>query len=430
MHRLRAVSGLFALAVCVSACTTEAICDCIAPDPLATRVEVTDSLPSLFAGDTLRLYASASTATGVSAHGVAWTSQNTAIATVDGSGIITGVAPGTVTIRATVDTAKVDVPVVVIPPPSHSATQLSYAIRTAPGNFSLRIANVDGSPARTLVGPNGSAGSVYHGWSRDGSLFFSQLQNVTLRTTTITDAAGTVVHDLTGFPEIFPNEPAPDFSPDNGQLIYTEGTTTARQVRFMLLPMKLVTSHAFVGSVYGPSWSPDGRRWAAIQRVSNLFRLVVARADGTGERIIPMNAAELGIPRWSLDGRYIAMTLGDKIAIVTPDARVSTTVGSCATFSSCTASFVTWSPDGKSLAYLRIGQPGAVSQVVVRPIFGLTEVAIPGGGAPSWSPDGQWIAFAPLNSGASPAIQLVHPDGSGLKPLNADTDVGSPIWRP
>jgi WD40 repeat protein len=398
----------------------------VVPDPLATRVGVTDSLPSLFAGDTLRLYASATAGAGASSHAVTWSSLNAAVATVDASGIVTGVAPGTATVRATVDTAKVDVPVVVLSPSTHAATQLSYLI-TAPGNFTVRVANVDGSIARTLTGPGGVADVGRHGWSPDGALLFSQLEKVTARTTTVTDASGAVVHDLPSFPEIFPNEPAPDISPDNARVIYTSGTTTSRQVTFMTLATKSVTLHSFIGSVFGPAWSPDGRRWAAVERIGGVFSLLVARADGTGERLIPMNAATLGFPRWSPDGRYIAMALDHQIAIVTPDARVSTTVGGCGTGvgTDCSVDWVSWSPNGKSLVYSKETQG-----VIVRPVFGSSEVVVGSGLFPDWSPDGVWIAFVTLGSGTTSPIQLVHPDGTGLKPLNSDVNVGRPIWRP
>ena len=75
---------------------------------VAATVQVTPSSGVVSTGATRQLSATARDAGGnlLTGHLVAWTSLNPAIATVNASGLVTGVAPGTATIQAVVDTAR------------------------------------------------------------------------------------------------------------------------------------------------------------------------------------------------------------------------------------------------------------------------------------------------------------------------------------
>jgi uncharacterized protein YjdB len=74
----------------------------VTPGPVAS-VTVAPQNPSVREGATLQLTATTRDASGAVVTGrmVTWTSSNTAIATVSGTGMVTGVAPGTATITAT-----------------------------------------------------------------------------------------------------------------------------------------------------------------------------------------------------------------------------------------------------------------------------------------------------------------------------------------
>ena len=71
----------------------------------ASTVAVSPAADTLFSGDTLRLTALASDANGHAIAGArfSWKSSDTAVAAVDASGLVTGVAEGTATITATAD---------------------------------------------------------------------------------------------------------------------------------------------------------------------------------------------------------------------------------------------------------------------------------------------------------------------------------------
>jgi len=75
---------------------------------LAATVQVTPASSAVQVGTTAQLTATARDANGniLTGHAVTWTSLNTAVATVNGSGMVSGANVGNVTIQALVDTAK------------------------------------------------------------------------------------------------------------------------------------------------------------------------------------------------------------------------------------------------------------------------------------------------------------------------------------
>lgn len=75
-----------------------------APDPTVASVSVTSATGSVAPGGTLQMTAVAKNAGGTTLTGqtATWSSSATGTATVDGSGLVTGVANGTATITATI----------------------------------------------------------------------------------------------------------------------------------------------------------------------------------------------------------------------------------------------------------------------------------------------------------------------------------------
>jgi TolB protein len=112
-----------------------------------------------------------------------------------------------------------------------------------------------------------------------------------------------------------------------------------------------------------------------------------------------------------------------------------------------------WSPDGKQIVYEHDTADGSSSIWIVDALGGNPHpiVSCPGAGVlancvgvfnPSWSPDGQWIAFelvlGPFDQTGNPAddtIWAVHPDGNGLRQITHRTQSGvssdgNPQWSP
>ena len=94
----------------------------------------------------------------------------------------------------------------------------------------------------------------------------------------------------------------------------------------------------------------------------------------------------------------------------------------------------TVSPDGERVAFLT-KRYSLLNQVAVLELAtgAVTRVLVDtvAHGAPSWSPDGEWIAFnRSWNCSCHPSIWKVRPSGADLTPLGASTNGHSPAWSP
>jgi uncharacterized protein YjdB len=105
------------------------------PTPVVTTVVVSPSLPQVAVGVTVTMTAEVRDQNGgiLADKTVTWNSANAAIATVNASGVVTGVAAGSTTITATVEGKSGIATVFVAPPPVASVTVASPASALAVG---------------------------------------------------------------------------------------------------------------------------------------------------------------------------------------------------------------------------------------------------------------------------------------------------------
>src|ERR1700687_5017733 len=71
-----------------------------------------------------------------------------------------------------------------------------------------------------------------------------------------------------------------------------------------------------------------------------------------------------------------------------------------------------------------------VSHIYIAPADGTADprgVLDGPGNVPPWSPDGKWISYSP-NRGFSSGVSIVHPDGTGLRPVSENG--GWAVWWP
>lgn len=149
----------------------------------------------------------------------------------------------------------------------------------------------------------------------------------------------------------------------------------------------------------GPSWSPDGR-WLAYEGYDgeNLDIYIVNVEQGTSQRLTEDPAPDYS-PAWSPDGRNIVFTSyrddnKDLFVITLDDGSIYNLTHT----PNQNEDYADWSPDGTYLAY-SAGIPGdetiwripfdieAAARGELQPIlFGV-------GGQPTWSPDGNALAF-------------------------------------
>ncbi len=145
------------------------------------------------------------------------------------------------------------------------------------------------------------------------------------------------------------------------------------------------------------AWSPDGSQIAFFGD-----GLMLMDADGTNAHSLKdvTSVPRFFPPRWSPDGRYLAITDSHSLSYSDP--------WNLAAFEDAMI-YIVEVETGKDWPLVADGSAGHLD--------------------PAWSPDGSQIVFASTRSGA-PELWLAHPDGSNLRQL---TDAGQfirfPFWR-
>jgi Tol biopolymer transport system component len=197
------------------------------------------------------------------------------------------------------------------------------------------------------------------------------------------------------------------------------------------------------------AWSPDGSRLAMFAYGG----IVIARVDSTGPVLrLPQEYGELdGSPTWSPDGKHLAFvhdpgeeTWIDEFVVFVGDVSGSFVSNyrrlTSASQSSTMYLQPAWSPDGTRIAMVAcpetedawLSAPCAGASLVVMNADGSqlrTLAATRGFANPTWSPDGQTIAFANgcADDRCQSAVLYVTADGARKGVLIDGAQ--SPSWR-
>lgn len=361
---------------------------------------------------------------------------------------------------------------------------------TADVNYGFYSIDTDGTNVHR-VDPVGMV-NVYPSWSPDGKqIAYSRIVNISSRTgwmnavIVVMDADGTGGHLLTSTDEFAIN---PVWSPEGSQIAFerfTRPTDPEAMPDAVVSVMNADGSNLHdvgrVGYLIGtPSWSPDGSKLvfagsSAMEPSADQpapFFINVVHADGSNLQSIVGPGVVIS-PSWSPDGSKILYEKFNELEdpfsadaapsqmmdvwVVNPDgSNPQPLTGD--QFSM--AFFPAWSPDGTQIAFIGVHPASQGSQsrgdtsIYVANADGtnLRQIAadptvMPM--APSWSPDGQAIAYLAATSisvtesdGANAELRVVAADGSEQGTLLAGLlvepafdpfdSLGStaPVWRP
>ena len=258
----------------------------------------------------------------------------------------------------------------------------------------------------------------------------------------VMDVNGKNQRNLTNHPD---KDHSPSWSPDGKRIVFTSERDENKEIYVMDAdgshPRRLTENDNFDQS---PSWSPDGKRIAFMSDRDGDFAhfdIFVMDADGGNQQNITNNPFDDRDPSWSPDGERIAFSsqrdghfrsrfgITSEIYVMAADGgnqhRLTENLKNDWDPS--------WSPDGERIAFASDRKGDFVNfEIYVMDADGgnqhrLTENRHTDS-SPSWSPDSEHITFSSLRDG-NREIYVMEADGGNQQNLtNNPSDDRSPSW--
>ena len=216
----------------------------------------------------------------------------------------------------------------------------------------------------------------------------------------------------------------PAWSPDGARIAYQRYRRSPFTQGIWIVDTAGVSTHQVLNGGWAhPDWSPDGTRLAT----SNIGIYTVKLA-GDSLRAVTTKGSR---PRWSPTGNQLVFQTIDSTGIqsISIVSRDGTRLRSLAPTGIESWWEPDWSPDGTRLVHMRELSRSSGWEIFVMDTTGQAEQRLwPDrylNAAPTWSPDGQWIAWSRRENGGT--IWLMKPDGTEAHAL---TQGEGPSWSP
>lgn len=210
---------------------------------------------------------------------------------------------------------------------------------------------------------------------------------------------------------------SPSWRPDGGRIVFSTGDI------FTIRPDGSGL-HRLVhrGRTFSPSWAPNGQRIAYDLTIpTDSSGLWLVNPDGSGKKYLGLGRFNRGrFPAWSPDHRILFEGYSDRSS---ENPQLWIADSSASDSSQFTDNdFINnrdpeWSPNGKWIAWAPV-QQGDSEIWIMRGDGSAPRKLITGGDTPTWGPDSDRIVFAkPAPNSRLTALWMIRRDGSDLRQL-------------
>ena len=229
---------------------------------------------------------------------------------------------------------------------------------------------------------------------------------------------------------------SPHVSPDGSRVAFSGVTKEGWQIQMYSLELgRLVSFPHFGGDNYSPAWSSDGKALAfSSSRSGNTEIYTVDATGGSSRRLTDSKGPDIS-PCWNPKTNAQIAWVSGRTGLPQIYTMASDGTNAVRVSDQGYAVSPSWSPNGQFLAFAWVrhygpGEPGA-SDIYVMDLASKQWAQLTHDGGrndfPSWSPDGRHIVFQ-SSRGGHVQIYSMLADGSELRPLTAGGENTQPNW--